>query len=40
MEGESRGKWFSNEAYILRNTWQVEMGYSKWIDLAICWEWW
>ncbi|XP_062149443.1 ABC transporter G family member 1-like isoform X1 [Alnus glutinosa] len=21
--------------YILRNTWQVEMGYSKWIDLAI-----
>ncbi|XP_062149090.1 ABC transporter G family member 1-like [Alnus glutinosa] len=21
--------------YILRNTWQVEMGYSKWIDLAV-----
>ncbi|GLT67612.1 hypothetical protein SLA2020_399070 [Shorea laevis] len=26
--------------YILRNTWQVEMGYSKWIDLAILLGWW
>ena len=32
--GMGNSKWLSGER-ILRDTWQVEMGYSKWVDLAV-----